>query len=355
MHTPAQRSAFLSIILLGVLAGCDDDSSSTGVLPGDFDASAVEAAVDNLVDPLQASAEAGTVLRAAFPTLADSGVVFDRARSVDRVPGRTGFPLVDILAQVELPPELLGSTFVFTQSIGWEVDAERTAAPDDAVRVIWYATDPSGGTIFPETERGYMDLTDASDATIDQLGLRIVNTTGDSSVVVAELTQSYVTSPETQWEDHFEAAGFYSNGDDVVDFELSSDASGDDQTGNQQYTLDVSMVGQDASFALSVSGVVDGSTGTSEEDLTSTVTTGGATTTLDLDIVIATGTEEGTGTLSYKGTTLADVTIAEGRFDFTTPSGDRFGSGLETDLENLARGMYLAGYIVMLNLPLLFL
>lgn len=354
MPTPTQRTALFSVLAIGVLIGCDDGAGPGEVLDN-FDAPAVTAANNALVAPLQASAEATAVLRDAFPTLADSGVVFDRSGGVDRVPGRTGFPLVDILEQVEIPPDLLGSTFVYTQQIGWEVDPDRTGAPDNAVRVVWYDTDPSGSILFPTTEVGYMDLTDQSNVAAEQLGLRIVNSTGESTVVVAQLVQSYTTSPETQWEDHFEAVGMYSDGVNSVEFELSSDASGDDQTGDQQYTLDVSMVGQAASFELSTTGVVDGATETTDEDLTATVTTEGATTTLDLDIVVETLSEEGNGTLSHMGTAIADVSIASGNFDFTSTSGGQFSSRQEGELENLVRSMYLNGYIVLVNLPLLFL
>lgn len=354
MHTPTQRTALVSILALGVLIGCDD-SSGPGEDLADFDAPAVTAATNALLNPLQASAQATAVLRDAFPVLVDSGVVFDRSSGVDRVPGRAGFPLVDILEQVEIPPELLGSTFVYTQQIGWEIDPDRTGAPDDAVRVLWYDTDPSGAILLPTTELGHIDLTDQSNVAVDQLGVRIVSTSGESAVVVAQLNQSYTTSSEAQWEDHFEAAGMYSDGVSSVEFELSSDASGDDQTGDSQYTLDVTMVGQEGSFELSVIGVVDGATDTSEEDLTVTVTTGGATTTLDLDVVIDSPDEEGNGTLSHTGTALAAVTIASGNFDFTSTSGRRFSSSQEAQLENLTRSMYLNGYIMLVNLPLLFL
>lgn len=342
----------MTLILAAVASGCDSGTDTGETIDG-IDAPAIESAVADLVRPLQYSLEGTRNLRDALPALGDSGVVFDLRTPADRVPGRHGIALLDIIQPVELPPELLGSTFVYNLSGGWAVDPERTGAPTDGVRVIWYGMDPSG-TIFPDVENGYIDLFDESDQTTERLGLRMINTAGDNPAALAEMTQSFASTGDVQWEDHLEAGGYYTDGQNRVDFDLSSDASGDTDTGDGGYTLDITLVGESTTYDMSVVGMEDGDA-PNEETFNAAVTFDGQTTELDLDIVFEAGEAgQGNGTLTHAGAVVANVSVASGEFTFTTLDGGSLGSGQAAELENMAWDIYVDGYIVLQNLPLIF-
>ncbi len=147
MHASARWTA---LALVAVVAACENGAGPEA--EDDFDARSVAddyAAVEQIL----ASADwqgLGVVARAA-PAVAPAG-------------GPAGAPLISDFHR--------GDTFVYDAEAGdWVVDPDREGAPDNGVRFILY--EEPGGVPDPSQERGWADLIDEGDGSVEDVVLRL--------------------------------------------------------------------------------------------------------------------------------------------------------------------------------------
>jgi hypothetical protein len=212
------------------IAGCSDASG-----PEDFDpvrTSEVAAEVLATFDDNPAVL-AMDVLGSAFPDLgggaAPAGVspagelpagISDDLRLLDQI----GPFLSPANPAAIFPVDLLGATFVYNVETGeYEVDPDRTEAPESGIRILLYAVDPIlRQPVTPLDSVGYLDLTDESSPSADALGvLAVVN-----GVTYLDYLASAVQETGSVT---FTADGYLSDGATQVRFTLShvwSEASG---------------------------------------------------------------------------------------------------------------------------------
>ena len=117
--------------------------------------------------------------------------------------------------QALFPADALGKTYEWNVATDTYEATARTGAPGTGIRIILYTVDPFSQPAEPLAELGYVDLTDESTASADQLGvlLRLASTTiADYSITVATATG---------WE-RSTAAGYITqtSGSGRVDFDL---------------------------------------------------------------------------------------------------------------------------------------
>lgn len=351
-----QKMRFLTLALAAVLAaGCDSGTEPSGLI----DANGISSGVDATYAPVQASADASFVLSDFVSTMLGGEFSFQRepiqtpvrTRSAPgiRPLARQGF----VEAEVEIPVEMLGKTFVYDPvEETWVVDESRTEAPENGVRVTWYAIDDTGLVIEPLDERGYVDLTDEDDATFERLGVVIVRTAG-GAVTLADFTHAYASSEAgLAWTEALEFDGTFSDGSASVDIDIALDASGEGD-GSEVYVWDLAFVGPQASYDWLLDGGYD-EFGTFEDDLLVTIVRSGVQTVLDLAITGDDLEESGSGTLRHAGTAIANVLLSDGDYTFTKPGGGSFTAQQENQLFLVMSTMVLYGPLVLLTMPLLF-
>lgn len=354
MYASVRISAIYALFLAVGVVGCDGGDPAG--LPDEFDAAAVESAVDAALTPLRAITGPTAAVRDAFGSLTDQGLSFDRAPLAGvgshLVPLHSG-----VARNTEFPVELQGKTFVLDeQTQTWGSDSTRTSAPAAGVRVIWYDTDPGGNFLLPLEEKGYVDLTDEDQgATRSAIGIRMVATTDTGDVVMADFVESLESSGDVQWTETFTAQGFYGGGIDSVAFDLTHTSSGNTDTGDQEFSLTVDFPMTDADYSLNLDGTENGETGVVDQVVTATVDLQGATTELRLDLTETEAEgQTGSGTLSHQGSTIVHVTVEGNDFQYTDTNGDGLPSSDALAVDSLVRTLFLAGLTLLLRLPLLF-
>jgi hypothetical protein len=213
------RKLMVGAVLLGFTTACGD---STG--PQDFDpadaqqrASAVMAPFANneALLSLNAVKLPGTVAQAAL--LATPSSLTDPATLARfRALGNTLLSLGAASPLALFPADWLGNTYVYDpDSQTYVLDAQRTGAPADGLRLILYAVDPALHTILlPLDEVGYLDLIDVSTASENAVqivavinGVTFIDYTASATVEASSVTLS--------------ATGYLSNGTNRADFNLS--------------------------------------------------------------------------------------------------------------------------------------
>lgn len=341
MYAPS-RIATIAVLLALAAAGCDSGTEPTGALK-DLNAGEIASLAEGMLLPDSGIIAPIAAIRDAFPTLTDQGVSFRRAVAADLV----------------FPTELTGQTFVYdVEGETWVADSTRTAAPADGIRVVWYDTDPAGNRLLPLDEEGYVDLTDEdSGGALSRIGMRIMEFGAEEDVAVAEIVEGLERSGSVQWSETFTSAGFYGGGGDrIVDFDVVSQATGDTVTGDQQFTIDVTLEEQDAVYSLAVTGSEEGASDANQQSYLSTVVHPGGTTVLDLDIVTdEAGNQSGGGTLSHDGTERVRISIAGSDFSYTDSHGNALSPGEAGDVDGLVLALFTTGYRLLFKLPLLFL
>lgn len=321
-------------ILLGLpVAGCDD-----GVGPaGDFDA--VEAAqtvesmvaavaTDDLENAFGSLEAAGTVLGGGVAALVADPVSPDPATvQAMREPGA-------IAADV-LPPEILGTTFEWDGAEMSYVPSDAAGAPEDGIRVIYYAIDPvSGQPASPLNALGWVDVRDLSTAESDRLGVKVVRT-GDGEVTLADyyldlsftLTQSSLTVD-------IASVGYLSNGTDQLNFDVAQGLSATDT--ELMVTQDYSLDQEGTSNAVAYSATLTADPQSQSEDPGTmdahAVITNGAQT-VELEVSWADNALEGT---LYHNT--APVVLISGTLDepqFTDADGEPLSEEQRAALQDL--------------------
>ena len=348
-------AAAAALLLAVSVAGCGD--SPTG-LPDDFDAAAVADAVDAALDAQRTASQPTANLRSAFATLTGLGLTYGRADGATTGPGTRLLPVpVASGRSVEIPADLQGKTFVFDVDDGaWVSDSTRTAAPDSGVRVVWYTTASNGTLVTPLEERGYVDLTD-EDAGGDRstIGIRMVATTDSGDVVLADLSESFEAAGDTVWSQLLVARGFYGAGGDSVAFDITSTASGNEDTGDQEFSFSVEISSPETEYTLDIDGAENGATGVAEQTVTAIALHQGVSTRLTLDLTEENDAQTGSGTVAYRGETVVQVTVEEtGNFRYRNADGGDLPSSDALTIDNLVRTLYLTGVNNFFDLPLLF-
>ena len=154
--------------------------------------------------------------------------------------------------------EHLGKTFVRNaETLEYEV-SDRTGAPSDGVRFIVYAVNPvSGQPVTPLQEVGYADVAVTSTTTGGSVRLELVS----GNVTYLDYTVG-VTVNQSQTAGTITIAGFVSNGDDRVNFDMDLHLAEDTLT--YDYTLSVPTRGN---FRLDLEESRNLSTGTTTTSL----------------------------------------------------------------------------------------
>lgn len=354
-YVGTSKVAAASLFLLAVTA-CSDTTEPGATV--DIPAREVLTTIETLVLPVRASQPADTSLSEAASVLVAQGAVLDRAPAASALAAELGIDLIGSVASVELPPDLLGKTIVYDATTEqWVVSPDRTDAPADAVRVIWYRR-TGGFLVFPLVEDGYVDLTDRDDGgELSKLGIRIVATVqavDAEDIVLADFTRgSRITDDGVENTEHIEASGFYRapGFDNDVDFDLTSTVVQNSDTGIQESSLDLALSAPAAGLSYTTAFTSTESGGTvTDGSFHITVTQSGATTVLDL-VTPGTGGADFTGTLAHGGSMQANVTYDNSRFLFTTPQGERIASGQASNLSIVVQAMLVGWFEVVTYLP----
>lgn len=317
-----------SLVLL--LGGCNDGTSPSDL--GGLDPLALVDALNRMAAPLQPSGHATANLQAALPTLAAEGVS---------------------LMPTDFPPEATGHTFVYQSETGdWAADSVLTGAPPAGVRVLWYALDGSGEIAQPPEPRGHIDLEPVEGGASDSLSLTV--TRSDGGVTLLDLVQGLASTGDPQATNTFRAEGFYSDGSRTVDLVVTSDASEDSGTGDEDYLLRIALEDPDMEYKLKVEGAVVGATGDTTDVVTVTAVRGGATTVMEVSFRVEgdAGGETVSGTLTHGGTLIANIAVVGNTYRFSKPNGDSFPAGQAAELNSLFGAMTRTGFLIILNLPL---
>ncbi len=342
---PKQRRMYLrprvmaiSLILSLGIAACGDGTGPTNAL-GSLDARAVASVADNLLAPLDEVGSPIYSLRDAFPTIVEQGLSYDGGVAPDLV----------------IPTGLAGSTFVYDpQTLDWAVDTTRTDAPTDAVRVVWLLRDNAGNVITPAEEGGYIDLTDEdTGGALSALGIRIVATSVTGNVDLADLTESIV-GDSLQGTQTYHSSGFYGGANRVVNFDVVSDVSGDTLTGHET-SVAVSLSSEGDSYAFSASVTEDSAGAASTWTYQGSITTGGKTADLTLDLTSQDGTPSGTGTLSFEDEPLIRINAQGTSYSYTDLDGKSISSSEQVEADRLVRAILQTWAYAFLDMPLLFL
>ncbi|MGK7312804.1 MAG: hypothetical protein ACN0LA_11255 [Candidatus Longimicrobiales bacterium M2_2A_002] len=347
MYERSRTWAISTLLVTFVLAGCGDDTVE-GVPGACGDPVAIAGSVDRLLRPAEEVRSASTALRSAFEFLVDQGVTFDRAS-----PGIAATRV--IAGAVEIPAALLGETVIYdaAESV-WVVDPERTGAPANGVRIIWYEADTAGNFIVPLVEKGYVDLTDEDDGTGSRIGIVMVST---ANGVIADFTERLdSTTTATTVETDFTAAGFFSGGDETIDFQVDYSVSANTETSDSVFTIGVTLEGTEGVYTLAIDGTASGSDSPFSQDITAGMTQDGSTTTLNLDITgDAAGDQSGTGNIVCDGEVAVEIAVEGSNFRYSEPGGGALGSGAAADIDYLVGKLYVTGLDALTRLPLLFL
>jgi hypothetical protein len=277
------------VLVLVAAAACGD---STG--PEDFDpiatqqkAEVVLAAFDNnpallSLTALESLSVAGPVLSATLPVAPSA--FGSRATRLRGYIGAEGPSLGSSSPMAIFPADLLGATFVWSGQ-SYAEDPNATGAPANGIRVILYTVDPiTRRPVQPLDDRGYVDITDESTASVD--ALHLVVTWED--VTYLDYVASAVTTTSSLT---LSAEGFVSNGTEQVDFDLT-------------FTLTETSVSVDYLLTHDTGSVqLTGSITATAIDVVLTVDDGDNTVALDVTITESTVT----GTIEYNGDVAVEI------------------------------------------------
>lgn len=307
-------------LLIGVTAaGCDDVLSPAS----DFDASEAAQAMESMVGAVETqeleyafrSLEAvggvlqgGTAALLAEPVSADPAVL-------------AGMREVEAAADV-LPPEYLGTTFEWSEMEQAYVPSDAAGAPEDGIRVIYYAIDPvSDQPASPLNALGQVDLRDLSTMESDRLGVKVVRY-GDPEVTLADYYLDLAfTITQSSFSLAVEAVGYLADGTDQLNFDVAHglSAAESEVSITQAYSLDLE--GTDNAITFTASATADPQSQSEDPetmDAQATITSGSET--VVLDIRWADDTLD--GTVSHNG---AEAVLIGGTLDepeFTDANGE---------------------------------
>ena len=265
---PAAAAVFVSMFLVA----CGDDDDPAAIAFNAETAGEFATAGEDALAPALASFEAAEVITTAFATLggtvpmapalplelasrATARGVLDRtsiSRSVALSPAAPG---------ALIPDELEGTTFVWDVDQAGYVASDRTGAPANGVRFVYYEMDGSVPA-QPLVERGRLDLVDASTTSMARLEIELVQDAGNVRLadyfVQASVVSNLSTTTATM-----SSEGFVSDGESRADFDMdmvqtqSATSFGDDATIVIENEDAGARIVLDYEFLDGVSGVVE--------------------------------------------------------------------------------------------------
>jgi hypothetical protein len=222
-----------ALALIGLMTGCGKDSNAPDA---PFDPAGTTSDLDAIGASYESEAMYGfaSAMPAISATLGETGA----AAAVRAAPGKIlasgksgARTYVGALARLYAPAtvgmrpvspraaildEHLGKTFIRNaETLEYEV-SDRTGAPSNGVRFIVYAVNPvSGQPVTPLQEVGYADIEVTETATSASIRLELVS----GNVTYLDYTVA-ATANQDQSGGTITIAGFVSNGDDRVNFDL---------------------------------------------------------------------------------------------------------------------------------------
>ena len=334
-----------AVALAALAAGCGKDSSGPDDSPFDpagtsSDLSAVNAAFDSPAmlafdaasDEISLTTGGSAALALqARPTaaLATGGKAsaMRYAGALAKALTRGTRPSLAVAAAA-IPPDLLGTTFVYDVNVQHYAASDLTGAPANGVRFLLYAVNPvTGVPTEPLTEVGYVDVVTSQTSTSASVNIVVVSDNQTYLDYSAKVTANSASSGTVN------VSGYVTNGHDRVNFDLDNHLTfGDDTLGlDMDYVLTVPTRG---GFRIDL-----------EASVTASDVTDNSTVTLDLTAqgqhgtVRITGSEtNGTGTFQVKvnGALFATIDVtADGQPVVTGKDGDALTAEEEAALEDV--------------------
>ncbi len=318
-----RRVALTGLFAFGLLAACSDSTGPEFTADNAEEVAAslegVSATVEAPDDALQSLALAGQALQL--------GVGFDVAAAIPTDFELSPAALRDIGAirpTTLLPANYLGVTLVYHEGEEWYIPSDRTGAPENGVRIIYYAMDPVlEKPVSPLQELGYIDLTDEGTAASERLGIAIVSTSGDSDVTLADYYVDFAwEETQTSFTVNVAALGFVSDGTNQLDFDLNQSlmaTEGGDLSMTMDHTLSVAQ--EDVSVNLTASA---GFNLTTEEiaDMEATFIIEHGANRVVLEATVSFGeTETIEGTITFNGDLVANISGDAENPTITKPDG----------------------------------
>lgn len=248
------RPGAVMVVLALSMTACDDGAGPDG----DFDAVSAAQAMESMV-----SAVDTTELAHAFGSLEAAGSVLDGgvaalvADPVSPDPGTLQALRDPAVAAAVLPPEILGTTYEWSEAELSYVPAEGGVAPEDGIRVIYYAIDPtSGRPATPLNALGYVELRDLSTTESDRLGVKVVRTSGDAGTLADYYLDLSFTLTQSSFTFDVSSAGYLSNGTDQLNFDVAHGLSATETmiTITQEYGLDLEGTDNAVSYSATLTG-----------------------------------------------------------------------------------------------------
>jgi hypothetical protein len=245
-----------------------------------------------------------------------------------------GEPAADVI-----PMDYLGATFEWNADAGYYMQSDATGAPEDGVRVIFYAIDPTTGQpATPLNALGYVDARDLSTVDANQVNIQIVRT-GDTDVTLADYTMSLSFAyTQSSFDFDVSTAGFLSNGTDQLNFDLSQGMSMTDMlmTMSQSFALDIEGTDKAVSFDATITGDPQSESDTpGTMDATAEISGNGQT----VDIEISWADNALDGTISNNGAAVVSIGGTLDNPTFTDPDGNELTQAQRAALQSLWDGL----------------
>ena len=227
LKKPRFSSMAVLALAMSVFVACDDNTGPAGETDPAEAAAAVQGvnasfANNEGLQSFNVLAQSFTQVFGIAPVIVPSAPGFEAMpASIRAIAGQLGAIALResgpaAAAGPVIDAQYYGTTFIYVD--GGYVASQRTGAPADGVRFILYALTPVTGEPIVDTELGYADLRDTSDASANRLQTTVVinGATLIDYVSTCSLTQSSVA---------VSAIGFVSDGATVVDFDLTFSVS----------------------------------------------------------------------------------------------------------------------------------
>lgn len=328
------RGLALMLLLPGLaLVACDDPAG----VEQEFDpASTAEA--------MAAMAETTEALQPAFAGMAAASVMFEgsfmglamaEGPAVEGEALRTlaaGPEVPDGMAASVIPSEYYGTTFQWDTETGMYAPTEVAGAPEDGVRIVYYAVDPmTSMPVTPLNALGYVEIRDLSTMMQNELAIVVVSEAGDSPVTLADYSQTMsFTATQSSFSADMGSAGYFSDGTDQLNFDFATSMAmseaGIDMA--QDYSMSLEGTGMGVSFVSTLSADPQTETGTAE--VLATITNGSEEVVLEMTFGEAGQLD---GEIRYQGVVVVQVSGSGDEPVFTDQAGNEL---TEEDLDELA-------------------
>ena len=251
----------LAFVGLTSVAACSDGNAPE---PGKFNPSRVEAGVAAVeraaASPVLGSLQAVARVSGDVSTTRSSENFSGLESAIQRLSAATdaGAALVPIMRT-----SVLGKTFTYNAtSRTYAPDASRAGAPANGVRFVLYET-AGNGDPMPGREIGYADLTDERRTSSTVAGVRLVVVTAG----ITRLDYSFDVSGSLQ-SAAFEVRGFLSDGDERVNFTISTGSQLFGRGGKATLDATLSVPSHDFVVKAKAEGIAGETNGDGKVDLT---------------------------------------------------------------------------------------